>query len=68
MYRKWPAEFKYSQDAPRGHLPLTNCLRGTQLFEELLAHPAFNKTADKKSSIDERSASAANAAKSALKW
>ena len=31
IYRKWPAEFTYSADAPRGHLPLTNALRGTQV-------------------------------------
>lgn len=32
-YRKWPQEFNYSTDAPKGHLPLTNALRGTQLFQ-----------------------------------
>ena len=31
IYKKWPAEFNYTQDAPRGHLPLTNALRGTQV-------------------------------------
>jgi hypothetical protein len=31
IYRKWPAEFIYSMDAARGHLPLTNALRGTQV-------------------------------------
>ncbi len=31
IYRKWPLEFKYTLDAPRGHLPLTNALRGTQV-------------------------------------
>jgi len=31
IYRKWPAEFNYTQEAPRGHLPLTNALRGTQV-------------------------------------
>ena len=34
IYRKWPAEFTYSVDAPRGHLPLTNALRGTQVGME----------------------------------
>ena len=24
-----------------GHMPLTNALRGTQLFEALMEHPAF---------------------------
>jgi hypothetical protein len=31
VYRKWPSEFKYEAGAPRGHLPLTNALRGTQV-------------------------------------
>ena len=31
IYRKWPGEFNYTIDAPRGHLPLTNALRGTQV-------------------------------------
>ena len=26
-------EFTYSMDAPKGHLPLTNALRGTELFQ-----------------------------------
>jgi len=43
-YRKWPAEFIYNaEDAPKGHLPLTNALRGTQLLEAILEHPAFEK-------------------------
>ncbi|KAK9812587.1 hypothetical protein WJX73_010690 [Symbiochloris irregularis] len=42
-YRKWPGEFMYTREAPKGHLPLTNCLRGTQLFEAILQHPAFVK-------------------------
>ena len=34
IYKKWNAtagEFNYTIDAPRGHLPLTNALRGTQV-------------------------------------
>ncbi len=53
VYRKWPAEFNYTAEAPKGHLPLTNALRGTQLFQAVLEHPAFEKKAVK--SIDERS-------------
>ena len=41
VYRKWPSEFNYSADAPKGHLPLTNALRGTRLFSSILEHPAF---------------------------
>ena len=40
-YRKFPMEFLWDLEAPKGHLPLTNCLRGTQLFTEVLEHPAF---------------------------
>eukprot|EP00878_Enallax_costatus_P002885 GHUV01003079.1.p1 GENE.GHUV01003079.1~~GHUV01003079.1.p1 ORF type:complete len:255 (+),score=63.15 GHUV01003079.1:160-924(+) len=58
VYRKWPAEFKYAFDAPKGHMPLTNALRGTQLFQAIMEHPAFAKTAGGKAGlgIDERSA------------
>lgn len=43
--RRWTAddgnEFIYSnEEAPTGHLPLTNTLRGTRLLTELMAHPA----------------------------
>ena len=40
-HSKWPGEFKYEAAAAKGHLPLTNALRGTQLFEAILEHPAF---------------------------
>lgn len=53
VYRKWPAEFDYSLEAPKGHLPLTNALRGTQLFQAILEHPAFEKKVAR--GIDERS-------------
>lgn len=41
VYRKWPTEFKYDVSAPKGHLPLTNALRGTRLFEAIMEHPAI---------------------------
>ena len=40
-YRKFPNEFLWRADAAPGHMPLTNALRGTQLFEALMEHPAF---------------------------
>lgn len=46
-YRKWPAEFMYNLDAAKGHLPLTNALRGTQLFTAILEHPAFEASVKK---------------------
>lgn len=66
MYLKWPAEFNYSYEAVKGHMPLTNALRGTQLFQAIMEHPAFNKAAaaaggsgSAAMSIDERSKAAA---------
>lgn len=42
--RRWfgDSEFIYTlQDAPKGHLPLTSALRGTQLLKALLQHPLW---------------------------
>ncbi|KAF8060519.1 Ycf53-like protein [Scenedesmus sp. PABB004] len=62
VYRKWPAEFAYAYDAPKGHMPLTNALRGTQLFQAIMEHPAFARRGGPGGaggmSIDERSKSA----------
>jgi len=41
--RNWPDEFLYNVEAPVGHLPLTNCIRGAQVLQELLSHPALEK-------------------------
>ncbi|KAG2430837.1 hypothetical protein HXX76_009811 [Chlamydomonas incerta] len=57
-YRKWPMEFTYSLDAPRGHMPLTNALRGTQLFQAIMEHPAFDKTSTSKT-LDQKAAESA---------
>lgn len=42
-YRAFPTEFIWvlNDDTPEGHLPLTNALRGTQLLNSILTHPAF---------------------------
>ncbi|KAH1047142.1 hypothetical protein J1N35_037926 [Gossypium stocksii] len=42
-YRAFPDEFiwELNDETPEGHLPLTNALRGTQLFNSILSHPAF---------------------------
>lgn len=57
VYLKWPAEFIYTYEAPKGHMPLTNALRGTQLFQAIMEHPAFAKGVGGTAgmSIDERS-------------
>jgi len=42
---KWfgKSEFTYDMSAPKGHLPLTSALRGTQLFKELMMHPVWTQ-------------------------
>lgn len=43
---KWfgNSEFIYDvEKAPKGHLPLTSALRGTQLMKELMAHPIWTQ-------------------------
>ncbi|XP_023732127.1 tetrapyrrole-binding protein, chloroplastic [Lactuca sativa] len=51
-YRAFPDEFMWelTEETPEGHLPLTNALRGTQLFSYILTHPAF---AEEESAIEE---------------
>mmetsp|Transcript_1453 Transcript_1453/g.1920 ORF Transcript_1453/g.1920 Transcript_1453/m.1920 type:complete len:250 (-) Transcript_1453:307-1056(-) len=41
--RRWfgKSEFDYSLNAPKGHLPLTSALRGTQLLKALLQHATW---------------------------
>lgn len=48
-YRSFPSEFiwELNDDTPEGHLPLTNALRGTQLLNNVLNHPAFDAVGDK---------------------
>lgn len=40
-FTRYPGGFTWSLDAPRGHLPLTNQLRGVQAMNALLNHPAW---------------------------
>lgn len=42
-YRSFPDEFNWelNEETPQGHLPLTNALRGIQLLNNILSHPAF---------------------------
>jgi hypothetical protein len=42
-WTRYPNEFIWDLSAPRGHLPLSNQLRGVQPFASLLAHPAWTK-------------------------
>lgn len=40
-WTRYPGAFTWSLEAPRGHLPLTNQLRGVRVMAALLEHPAF---------------------------
>ncbi|BCX13331.1 MAG: GUN4 domain-containing protein [Thermosynechococcus sp.] len=40
---RYPNEFIWDLSAPRGHLPLTNQLRGVRVINALLNHPAWTR-------------------------
>jgi GUN4-like len=54
-YRAFPDEFVWElkDDTPEGHLPLTNALRGTQLLQCILMHPAFDEAEEGAESDEE---------------
>jgi GUN4-like/ARM-like repeat domain, GUN4-N terminal len=41
-WTRYPHEFIWDLKAPRGHLPLSNQLRGVRVIASLLAHPAWS--------------------------
>lgn len=41
-WTRYPQEFTWDLSAPRGHLPLSNQLRGVQMITALFAHPAWD--------------------------
>jgi hypothetical protein len=41
-WTRYPQEFVWDLSAPRGHLPLSNQLRGKQPFVALLSHPVWS--------------------------
>jgi hypothetical protein len=41
LWTRYPGAFTWSQDAPEGHMPLVNQLRGVRLMDALLHHPAL---------------------------
>ncbi len=43
-WTRYPQEFTWSLEAPKGHLPLSNQLRGVRVIAALLAHPAWSET------------------------
>jgi hypothetical protein len=40
-WTRYPNEFTWDLSAPRGHLPLSNQLRGVRVMASLLSHPAW---------------------------
>ncbi|MDJ0798566.1 MAG: GUN4 domain-containing protein [Calothrix sp. MO_167.B12] len=40
-WTRYPQEFTWEISAPRGHLPLSNQLRGVRVFASLMSHPAW---------------------------
>ncbi|KAG8655465.1 tetrapyrrole-binding protein, chloroplastic [Manihot esculenta] len=52
-YRSFPNEFiwELNDETPEGHLPLTNALRGTQLLNSILNHPAFEDTKEEEDEL-----------------
>jgi GUN4-like/ARM-like repeat domain, GUN4-N terminal len=40
-WTRYPGQFVWNLDAPRGHLPLSNQLRGIQVIKALMNHPAW---------------------------
>ncbi len=47
-WTRYPQEFTWNLTAPKGHLPLSNQLRGVRVIASLLAHPAWTQAALKK--------------------
>ncbi|XVF65552.1 hypothetical protein PTKIN_Ptkin09bG0258200 [Pterospermum kingtungense] len=54
-YRAFPDEFVWelNDETPEGHLPLTNALRGTQLLNSILSHPAFEGQEEEEAEAEE---------------
>ena len=43
IWTRYPGSFTWSLQAPEGHLPLVNQLRGVRLMDALLQHPALQQ-------------------------
>ena len=41
IWTRYPSSFSWSLDAPEGHMPLINQLRGVRLMDSILRHPAI---------------------------
>ena len=47
VWTRYPGAFTWSIDAPEGHMPLINQLRGVRLMDSLLNHPELIRHRDK---------------------
>lgn len=43
VWTRYPGSFQWTLDAPEGHMPLINQLRGVRLMDALLSHPALRE-------------------------
>jgi hypothetical protein len=43
LWTRYPSAFSWSLEAPEGHMPLVNQLRGVRLMDALLNHPAVRQ-------------------------
>lgn len=43
VWTRYPQEFTWDLSAPKGHLPLSNQLRGVRVIDAIFAHPAWSK-------------------------
>ena len=41
VWTRYPSAFTWSMEAPEGHMPLVNQLRGVRLMDALLQHPSL---------------------------
>ncbi|QSJ17767.1 GUN4 domain-containing protein [Nostoc sp. UHCC 0702] len=46
-WTRYPNEFTWDLSAPKGHLPLSNQLRGVRVIASLLSHPAWSISTEK---------------------
>ena len=46
LWTRYPGSFCWSLDAPDGHMPLINQLRGVRLMDSILRHPAIAERHD----------------------
>jgi hypothetical protein len=43
IWTRYPGSFTWSHEAPEGHMPLVNQLRGVRLMDALLNHPGLQQ-------------------------